>query len=274
MNKGKGKDRNRRNAAVTAFGLGGLSGKHDNTPIYQSSFQEGDMDWLAKEYQRRSQRDPSLRLEDFAAHYGILADEIRLYIPDLSRDIDRNVILWHGTTLSCAKSILEEGFRVKKSRKERRIFFASKTKIPGNIAIMRSRNKNDKPAILKCCISLNKYSNFERRGNDVYVFNYERIDSDVVIRVDGLKREDIKKSFKKEKVNKSEITDIALTFSSSPAAISYWINTCLGLIDEDTVYESSPVVGKTKQWLDQQLGSGRTGIVPEDELLSCVMSML
>ena len=113
MSKRRKKGKRRKDAAIRAFGL-----KDDakTAPLYQSSFQESDMGWLADEYQRRARSEPTLTLEIFAAEYGVSADTLRFHAPDLSRDVDRSVVLWHGTTKSRAESILEEGFRVKRRK--------------------------------------------------------------------------------------------------------------------------------------------------------------
>ena len=94
-------------------------------PVYQRKFQEGDMVWLADEYQRRSESDSSLTLEDFAAQYAVPVDNIRLHKHDPNLDIEKGrcVALWHGTTRTRAESILKEGFKPKRADKSR-IYFA------------------------------------------------------------------------------------------------------------------------------------------------------
>ena len=82
MSKRKKKSKRRKDAAIRTFGL-----KDDvkTAPLYQSSFQESDMGWLADEYQRRARSEPTLTLEDFAAEYGVSADTLRFHDDDYER---------------------------------------------------------------------------------------------------------------------------------------------------------------------------------------------
>jgi len=114
MSKRRKKGKKRKNLAISAFGLNSVADQYETAPLYQSKFHEGDMVWLADEYQRRGSSEPSLTLEEFAAQYGVSADELRAHVPDLSGETDHSIILWHGTTKSRAESILKEGFRVNK----------------------------------------------------------------------------------------------------------------------------------------------------------------
>jgi len=43
----------------------------------------------------------------------------------------------------------------------------------------RAKNEKDEPAIIMCCIDLNQYNNYERRGS-VFVFNTNSLGCEVV----------------------------------------------------------------------------------------------
>jgi hypothetical protein len=253
---------------MSAFGLNGMADRYETAPLYQSRFHESDMAWLADEYQKRSSREPSLTLEGFAAEYGVSADELRSHVPDLSRDVSHSIVLWHGTTKARAECILKEGFRIKKAR-NRLIFFTGKPKMARGIAQKRAAREGDDPAVLMCSIDLSHYSDFERRGNAVYAFRHICIGSEVVRKVEGLPKQRSEEQEKQKSVN-AEVTDVALTFNAGPAAIAYWISSCMSLNGRDTIDENHETVRKIKQWLDAQLDAGRFGAVPDDEILEQV----
>jgi hypothetical protein len=267
MRKQKKQGRRRRRVAMSTSG-----GQFETAPVYQSRFYEGDMVWLADEYQRRSGSEPSLTLEDFAAEYGVSADELRKHVPDLSREIDHSVTLWHGTTRSRAESILQQGFRARKSKRHGRIFFAGKPGMARGIAERRARDEDDEPALIMCSIDLSHYSDFERRGRAVYAFR-GCITSEVITKIDGLSRQRREKLEKQENAE-SAPTDVAITFNSGCAGIAYWINSYLKLNGQGEVGENHEAVAKIKQWLDGQAEADRFGEVPYDEMLEQVREYL
>ncbi|MHA2313640.1 MAG: hypothetical protein ACXADF_19370, partial [Candidatus Thorarchaeota archaeon] len=151
---------------------------------------EGDMVWLANEYQRRSSSEPSLTLEDFVAEYGVPADELRVYIPELGEGIRRSVIVWHGTSKSRAESILREGFRPKnKKGKKTRMFFTRNPAVARRYAQTRAKGESDRPAVIMCAIDLNEYDDYEQRGQGVFAFKAECISSEVVRNVTGARKQ-------------------------------------------------------------------------------------
>lgn len=276
MNKRKKKSRRRRDAAIRTFGLKGDADHYETTPLYQSSFQEGDMAWLADEYRRRSRSEPSLALETFAVEYGASADELRFYVSDGSREINRSVILWHGTTASRARSILREGFRAKKSKG--RTFFTTSPSMARGHAQSRARG-DDPPAVLVCSIDLSHYDDFKRRGREVYIFGHQRIDNEVIQKVERLPKQRRGKPEKQEKKKKhkdasGELTHVVLTFNSGRAGIAYWINSYLKLDDAHKIYEDHEAVRKIKDWLDEQVNAGEFGEVPDGEILEQVRRYL
>ncbi len=77
MSKRKKAVKNRKNVTISTFALDGAA--DETEPLYQCKFDEGDMEWLADEYRKRSDSDPSVTLEEFAAQYGVPWDEFRLF---------------------------------------------------------------------------------------------------------------------------------------------------------------------------------------------------
>lgn len=268
MRRQKKQSRRRRRVAMSTSG-----GQFETGPLYQSRFYEGDMVWLADEYQRRSRSEPSLTLEDFAAEYGVSADELRTHVPDLSRNIDHSVTLWHGTTMSRAESILQQGFRARKSKRHGRIFFAGRPGMVRGIAERRARDEDDEPAVIMCSIDLSHYSDFERRGNAVYAFRCGCIGSEVITKIDRLSGQRREKLEKQESAE-STPTDVAITFNSGCAGIAYWINSYLKLNGRGEVDENHEALIKIKQWMDSQAEAGRFGEVPYGEILEQVQEYL
>jgi len=274
MGKRKKKSGRRRKLAISAFGLRGVAERYETAPLYQRKFQASDMVWLAEEYQRRNSADPSLTPEDFAAQYGVSADEFRLYIPEEMGGINHCVTLWHGTTASRAQSILNQGFRAKKAKnKNGQIFFAETPKLPQGHAQNRARQEADDPAVIMCSVDLSHYSKYERRAKKIYVFSHECIGKEVIKSVTGIPRQRPEKP-EKRKEAKDELTDVALTFGSARSGIAYWINSCLKLRGSDIIHQDHEAVGKIKDWLDAQADAGRFGEVPNDEMLDQVREHL
>ena len=147
----------------------------ESIPIYQKALAEADMEWLANEYRRRSSSEVSLTLEIFADQYGILADDLRDYLPELLRKELDSVRLWHGTTRSRANSILRDGFEGYRGI----IFFARSTRIPLMVARRRAASEHGQPVVILCSIDLSRYNNYGQQGG-VYAFRHNHIGSEVV----------------------------------------------------------------------------------------------
>ena len=248
-----------------AMSTGAASGQ-GTEPLYQRVFEEGDMTWLANEYRRRSESEPSLTLESFADQYNVPLRDLSNYLPELSEGISRSIVVWHGTSQARAKSILKEGFRPKvKKGEERRIYFTQRPAVARGYAQRRSKSERDSPAVIQCAIDLNDYRDYQRRGEGIFAFKAQRISSEVVRRVTGHKREPREK-LKKQQNHSDKITDIALTFNSGRSAIAYWLNSYLGLNDDNRIPEDHAAAGKIKEWLDSQTDAGRFGEVPHEEI--------
>ena len=281
MGKRKKKGNRRKNLAISAFGLGSVADRYETAPLHQRKFEETDMVWLADEYRRRSSSEASLTLEDFAGQYGMPVDELRAYIPELGGGINRSVILWHGTSKSRAESIRREGFRPRKGRaaQKGRTFFTRNRAVACGYAERRADLEKDQPAVIMCSIDLNRYNDYERRGNRIFAFTADCISRDVVRNVTGLERQRREKPEKRRDAN-VEPTNVALTFSSGLTGIAYWINSyvetrhAVSLRGQDRIDEEHEAVVKIKQWLDEQANAGRFGEVPDDEMLEQVREYL
>ncbi|MDQ1329027.1 MAG: hypothetical protein QG641_2316 [Candidatus Poribacteria bacterium] len=153
---------------------------------YQMNFQETDIEWLANEYKKRNNADPSVTLEDFAIQYGVLADRLRIYVYQQKDGYGNFITLWHGTTMSRAESIIEDGFRPGRESK-RRIFFTKNPNTARRYAKGRARREQDQPVIVMCSIDLERYTDYEWQGNEVLAFRYECMDGQVVKRVNPIR---------------------------------------------------------------------------------------
>jgi len=231
-------------------------------------FQESDMIWLANEYRRRRDSEPSLTVEEFAEEYGLSADELRAYMPELNEGYKRSVVVWHGTSRSRAESIREEGFKPGKMGKGR-TFFTRSPNVARGYARRRAKNESDQPAVIKCSIDLNHYNDYIRPSSSVFAFRQECIDSQVVRGVSGIEREPRKKKQKRKDAD-AKLTDVAITFNSGCPGIAYWINSCLKLNGQSRIDENHEAVVKIKEWLDAESDAGRFGEVPDEEMLEQV----
>jgi len=272
MDMGKRKRKRRKDIAMSAFGLGGMADHYEANPLYQRKFQASDMAWLADEYQRRCDLEPAPTLEEFAAQYGVSADELRFHIPKESGGIDSTIVLWHGTTKSRAESIRDQGFRLKRARHERRIFFAAKPDMARGVAQRRASLEGDLPAVIRCCIDLSYYYLYERRKNIVYTFAHDYISSDVIKEINSAptQRHEKRQKQEKQKDTSAELTNVVITFNSGRAGIAYWLSNFLNLTGEDQIQEDHESVEKIKGWLDAESDAGRFGMVPDDEILNQV----
>jgi len=234
-------------------GLGGVIDQRETIPLHQ----EVDVEWLADEYRRRAKSESSLTLEIFADQYGISADELREYLPELSSENSDSIILWHGTTRSRAESILVHGFDGRRAP----VYFAQGRRIPRTIARTRAASEHDEPVVIMCSIDTNRYDQYRRQGRGIYAFSHRCIGGEVV-------KEVIDASGKLRGNRESvELTNVTVTFNSGCAGIAYWINNYLKLNEGDRIHEDHEAVGRIKEWLDDQAGAGRFGEVSDEEML-------
>ena len=204
---------------------------------------------------------------DMSKRNQINPEEDRHLLESDEEDGD-SIILWHGTTRSRAKAILRNGFRFEKALIERGdglTFFSPDPRVARRYARSRAKAEGDRPAVIMCSIDLRRYDNFERRGSE-YMFGYECIPRDVIRDIEGLPKRQLEK-LRGRKKHSAGLTDVALTFNSGRAGIAYWVNSCLKLNESHRMAEDDELVGKIKQWLDEQMDAGRFGEVPDDEIL-------
>ncbi len=121
---------------------------------------KGEWDFLhiAEAYAARQQRGADSSLSDFAVEHGALAS------PLYEETRERNLVLWHGTSLERAERILEHGFFHCKG-----VWMAVRTSTPLSFARNRAREFDGRPAILVSVIDLDRYregEHFEERRSE------------------------------------------------------------------------------------------------------------
>jgi len=141
------------------------------TEHVMSSAEDWDMTLLAVEYKYRFRGQTApLFLYQFAEQHGA-------YVPQKYPTGNRYVVLWHGTTLSSAKNIIEKGFR-----KKRAIWMTTNPQLARSMAIVRANNLNGIPAILVSVLDMLMYEqgvDYTLEGNTVYIFHH-RVLPDVI----------------------------------------------------------------------------------------------
>jgi len=185
----------------------------------------------------------------------------------VNRIPEGDVLLWHGTSLSRANSILESGF--KDGRGKRGVFFSSNiTKTSLGKAERRASAENSEPVIFaaNCDLSTLEYGKDFRVENHIIETHYiflATIANRIVkylLTCHGLY------SIGKI-VTKDNLTNIAITQSSGNTGIAYWLNSFLDLDDSDCIPENHPAVGQIKAWVDEQYANGRMIPIADEEIL-------
>jgi hypothetical protein len=253
MDNQRRKAKRRTVLSESTSGLDGVIDQRETITLHQ----EVDMEWLADEYRRRTKSESSLTLEIFADQYGISADELREYLPELSSENGDSITLWHGTTRSRAESILVHGFDGRRAP----VYFAQGTRIPRAAAQSRAASEHDEPVVIMCSIDINRYDQYRRQGRGIYAFSHRCIGGEVVKEVINASG---KLRAKKEGV---ELTNVTVTFNSGCAGIAYWVNNYLKLSDGERIHEDHEAVARIKEWLDDQAEAGRFGEVADEEML-------
>jgi len=177
----------------------------------------------------------------------------------------QTAILYHGTSMSRAVVICRQGF-LRKETASGKIFLTRSRRVARGYAKRRARSEDDSPALIKCSIDLDQYNSYELWGNGIYVFRHECIGSENIVEVSDLRSRRHRKLDNRKEV-RVELPMITLNFSSSQAAIAYWINSSFLCSGQAPVREDHTAVSRIKQWLIIQANNGRTGIVPEGEIL-------
>ncbi|RZT02354.1 2-isopropylmalate synthase [Cuneatibacter caecimuris] len=90
------------------------------------------------------------------------------------------------------------------------------------------------------------------------------------IHADGLlKNEEIYNIFDTSKFLNRPVL-VAVSNTSGLAGIAHWINTYYRLPEEQKLDKSNPLVGKVKEWVDQEYEDGRVTVISDDELVEVI----
>ncbi|MFC1715756.1 hypothetical protein ACFL6S_18960 [Candidatus Poribacteria bacterium] len=181
------------------------------------------------------------------------------------------VLLWHGTSLRRAESIMESGFRSKK----RGIFFSSNIFTSLSFAERRASDGHGEPAIFAAIHDLGRLRHGkEFRHQFHYIFRPGTANQIVkyLLTCHGLYS--IGKIATEASGPGNNLTDITVTQVSGSAGIAYWLNSFLGLDDSEHIPEDHPVVGQIKTWVDDQYASGRMEPITDEEMLNLTKELL
>ena len=91
------------------------------------------------------------------------------------------------------------------------------------------------------------------------------------IHADGLlKNEEIYNIFDTEKFLNRPVR-VAVSNTSGLAGIAHWINSYYNLKGENAIDKNNPIVGKVKEWVDEEYDNGRITVITDDEMI-CVIN--
>ena len=172
-----------------------------------------------------------------------------------------NILLWHGTSLKRANSIMESGFSGK-------VFFSSNIMTSLGFAERRGLDGRSEPAIFAAIYDLSTLKEgkeFHHRHH--YIFK-PGIASRIVkylLTLHGLYS--IGKIATEANKYSDDLTDIAITQSSGNTGIAYWLNSFLDLDDSNCIPEIHSAVIQIKDWIDGQYESGRMNPITDEEIL-------
>jgi len=175
-----------------------------------------------------------------------------------------NIVLWHGTSLDRANSILESGFRSKK----RGVFFSSNIMESFGYAGRRASDGHCEPAIFAAIYDLNtlKYGK-EFQIQTHYIFK-PRVANQIVkylLTCHGLYS--IGGIITEANRFRDDLTDISIMPVSGNTGIAYWLNTFLALGDAESISEHHPAVGQIKTRVDEQYEHDRMIPITDEEML-------
>ena len=182
-----------------------------------------------------------------------------------------NVLLWHGTSLNRADSILGSGFKSKK----RGVFFSSSIMTSLGYAEGRASGGHSEPAIFAAIYDLGEL----RYGKDFrhqfhYIFRAGVANRIVkyLLTCHGLYS--ISKIGIEASRFKDDLTNISITQTSGKAGIAYWLNSFLDLDDSECIPENHPAVSRIKTWIDEQYASDRMQPIMDEEILNLARELL
>jgi hypothetical protein len=182
-----------------------------------------------------------------------------------------NVLLWHGTSLSRADSILESGFRTKK----RGVFFSSNIMTSLSYAEGRASGGRSEPAIFAAIHDLGELRYGKEFQHQFHYIFRPRVATRIVkylLTCRGLYS--IGKIATEASKFKDDMTNIAITQSSGNAGIAYWLNSFLDLDDSECIPENHPAVDKIKAWIDEQYANDRAQPITDEEILNLAKELL
>jgi hypothetical protein len=182
-----------------------------------------------------------------------------------------NVLLWHGTSLSRADSILQSGFKTKK----RGVFFSSNIMTSLSYAEGRASGGRGEPAIFAAIHDLGKLRYGKEFQHQFHYIFKPRVATQIVkylLTCHGLYS--IGKIATEASMFKDDITNIAITQSSGNAGIAYWLNSFLDLDDSECIPENHPAVSKIKAWIDEQYANDRAQPITDEEILNLAKELL
>jgi len=175
-----------------------------------------------------------------------------------------NVVLWHGTSLYRAYSILESGFKSKK----RGVFFSSNILESSSYAERRAADGRSEPAIFAAIFDLNtlKYGKeFQIQTHFIFKPRVANRIVKYILTYRGLYS--IGKIITEANRYKDDLTDISIMQVSGNTGIAYWLNTFLKLDDSGSISENHSAVGQIKTWVDEQYANDRMIPITDEEML-------
>ena len=182
-----------------------------------------------------------------------------------------HMLLWHGTSLSRANSILKSGFRSRR----RGVFFSPNIMESMSYAERRAVDGHSEPALFGVVRDLSalKYGKEFRRQTH-YIFRPGAATRAVkyLLTCHGL--HSIRGMAAETGGVGDDLTDIAITQGSDTAGIAYWLNSFLDLDDSECIPEDHPAVGQIKAWVDEQYESGRMVPIGDEEILTLAKQYL
>jgi hypothetical protein len=175
-----------------------------------------------------------------------------------------NILLWHGTSLRRANSIMESGFRSKK----RGVFFSSNIMTSLGFAERRAVDGNSEPAIFAAIYDLSRLKQgkqFHHRHHYIFKAGVATRIVKYLLTYHGLYS--IGKITTEADRYSDDLTDLAITQSSGNTGIAYWLNSFLDLDDLKCISENHPAVAEIKAWVDAQYENGRMIPITDEEIL-------
>lgn len=187
-----------------------------------------------------------------------------------------NSLVWHGTSLSRAESILGSGFRNNRGG----VYFSSDIMMPSNAAGVRASREGGESAIIAARYDFSEFEYGKEfwAENHVtethYVFRAYIANKIVkyLLTCHGLYS--IGKTVNKASMYRDNLTDIAITQSSGKIGIAYWLNGFLDLGDSERIAEDHPAIGQIEAWVDAQYANGRMQPITDEEILNLAKELL